>query len=1397
MEQRAVNANSCAPPKSKPQPPTAVRQTRSLLSSRKLYWILGTFGVAGIALSIYYMVYVSSQQDYYNERSFRLLASMGQKLALEIDIVRNVLAAAATKDSVEQANDYLHRSLHGTLEEKDFVVNELHNEKSILPSHEGSLSLFPARAMDTSAIKADYREPEMDQPGKPCVAGSSAIAICATVNLSALVGPAFDELEQGFFQDVLIADAKGDVFYQRSGGGTNIRNLSALIPPVRTDSSNKQEPGNTADKAGSESSPRGRFSQVSQYSNVEVVKLADTTYQLFIEPVPVSVVIPGEEKSQRLVLCGLRPQKHAQAQAMALPHTYLIWAILIILASFTLTWPFLKLAYMSPKERLHARHLLYLLLSVTVGTASVTLIALSFACKTTDDSQSEREIRDLAQTINANIKTELGKALRTLDRLSDKSSGLLDQIQRTASCGQPLHTDNKWNEAHFLENHANLLGASDDPYFRYFFLADEAGCQRLKFTVNPDTTPQVSISQEAYFHPVKDLELSHMVNDDQSGTPFAFRMEPLFSPNTGEFLVILAAPFDAGNDPTLAGLDIRVKALAIRFESLVKTVVPLGYGYVVVNPSGKVLFDSISARNLTEDFTKESRADPAVLALLSQGTSGSVDTLYLGTQKKLWVTPVAGLSDPRLTLVVYKDSAYFTVLNTVTMVMVVVLLSIYALPFWILTLIHLARNSDYPLQGIWPDVDLAYVYFQVFIGNTFLCAVFFLRYGSWAPTKVFINAWVVGLSSCLFALLERASTTSRLIGRTLLVGVLFYLSGWSWMLVYGIAFVLLGLPAARAVRTEIEGYIPLRILHTLFLISLLLVFLVMPACAFFKISYEYAHRLFVQEQQLDLADKLHQRNDNIKSYYHHLNPSRTEALSPLEKQRFDLTWDRYDEQFLNCSLGDGMQADIKPLVDNFLETFILWLTQQLPDNLLTAQLRRLGIAANLPPDISWQRAAQSIRCGKTGKTIPSSQALLLTEASHSGETTPPIVTPYPEWPVLSVRVRLSLSLAIVGLGVWIHFVPSRLFLINLVDLPDLDLWRPAKGTTFVPQNLLVLGHPWSGKSRIVRKISEIQVVDFAEVGVIGIWQIPRPLARVIALNHFEYRIDRPDINLNKLCLLEELAYVEHQRMILLSTIDPMFYLTQGMPAILVAADQDPVLAVQLLDRWAAVLASFRKVGIEDVTEATFGEITEKLGALNTLPEFQVFIHDVVSECDHTAQLRKLGATIMRTHRKGPGLSREALVQELLDRADAYYRVLWSTCTENERVVLYQLAEDGWANFKNEMAILQLKRRKLVTVRKGLCIMNESFRQFVRHSQDRQEINAWEKEGDQSVWKSVKLSLGIVAVLAAAWLFYSQRQFFNSLVAYISAFAASGAVLVKWFADLRGSKAPSGGGTTPE
>jgi len=72
------------------------------------------------------------------------------------------------------------------------------------------------------------------------------------------------------------------------------------------------------------------------------------------------------------------------------------------------------------------------------------------------------------------------------------------------------------------------------------------------------------------------------------------------------------------------------------------------------------------------------------------------------------------------------------------------------------------------------------------------------------------------------------------------------------------------------------------------------------------------------------------------------------------------------------------------------------------------------------------------------------------------------------------------------------------------------------------------------------------------------------------------------------------------------------------------------------------------------------------------------------------------------------LTREQLTEVVLDRANSYYRVLWSGLTASERLVLYQLALDGWANPKNASAIQQLERKQLIYKVPMYRVINDSF-----------------------------------------------------------------------------------------
>jgi hypothetical protein len=1357
------------------------------LRSKKLYWVVGTIVIALVLFTLYYSLYVSAQQAYYNERAFRLLSSMGDKFALDVEIAGNVLTASTTYENSAAAADYIHRVLHGKMEEQDFAINGWHKADSkTIPTREGTLTLYLPDSPNAFRLQADYREVAPPQtarnhrdpspfraatPENPCAGGPADLMVCATIDFTPLVSPAFHDLQEDFFDDVLIADSEGPVLYQQSAGGIRIQNLSDLPPAPGSFPSgsffSKTAPQSPSSEAGAPAS-HSSFYGFSQFSRERDVDLAGSTYQLYVQPLSIS--LRQKQHDHRLVLCGLKTLKHSHGQVLVVPYTYLIWTVLVLLTAFALGWPLLKFIYMSSKERLHARHILYLISSILLATAFLTLIALNASYKLTSDESSKNELRQLAGKINSNINAELAAALATLDVLSSDESLL------------QLAAGNDWNQSKFLERHGDLIQRAKPPfypYFRYFFLADDEGWQRLKFTVNPESTPKTNVKDEPYFHAVKDGQLSELRVGKRT---HKFRMDPLYSPNTGEFLVDLASPWHEKAGLNLPGPKLRVSVLAIKLESLFKPILPSGFGYAVVDLQGKVLFHSTSVRNLNENFTKESREDASVLALIAEGSTGSVDVNYLGTDKTLWITPVEGLSDPRLTLIVYKDYSYFTTANMVIVIVFSVLVVVYAiLPFFFAVLVHVIRQGDYPLEAIWPNEILKCRYLDVLLANITLSGAFFCRYSSFGLARALISVFAVAFAGALYPFLVcRPRSRYRLIGNLLVLTVLAAVSGLSWVLVFPAVFAVCAF-YRRSMRLE-EVFIrrvSLKYAYTLVAVSVLVTLVVVPSCGFFKVSYDYVQRLFLETQQLELAQTLKDRQLAIVDYYYHLS-----APSIFRDARLNETLDRYDSLFLNCPPQNPDPSQSRELHSRFAEETILGLTAQFPTNAMAARLRGIAQTQKRLPGLLWKASTRVDTCAIA---VPSHRSLWLI---NSGD---PIVSPWPTWPALDRRVRLILTAAILALAVWIHFVPSRLFLLDMESLPPLDIWRPEENETFqhLPHHILLLGHPKSGKRLTVGRIQPVQVADFAEMVTSNTWSIPEPSPRVIAINHFEFGIDNADANTNKLHLLEELVYVRRKRIILLSTVDPLYYLAAGGPDIVVAGkEKDLPTAIQLLDRWAALLTGFRKVTIEDITVPGFRRVAAKMSDRDKPQSFREFVDRVVEECDHTAQLRKIGATILRVQRKQSGPSREKLIQELLDRADSYYRVLWSTCTQDERLVLYQLAQDGWANPKNELAIQHLQRRTLVSLDPGLRIMNESFRRFIRNSQYHEEIVSWEREGEQSVWRYLKLSLGILAVAAAAWLLYSQQQFFNAMLGYIGAIGAAAGIVFKLLSDLRGK--PSAG-----
>jgi hypothetical protein len=297
----------------------------------------------------------------------------------------------------------------------------------------------------------------------------------------------------------------------------------------------------------------------------------------------------------------------------------------------------------------------------------------------------------------------------------------------------------------------------------------------------------------------------------------------------------------------------------------------------------------------------------------------------------------------------------------------------------------------------------------------------------------------------------------------------------------------------------------------------------------------------------------------------------------------------------------------------------------------------------------------------------------------------------------------------------------------------------------------------------------------------------------VVLDYFEFSMKDPQCNLERLGCLEGLLRRRNVKRVIISTVDPLYFL----------AEECPEMSRAQFDRWVHALSVFKKVSLTEKSKhAFYSEISQFLARhrktaihdtkhrekmrlpLPVRPRFEQFALWVYQECRYTRFLRTVGVQLLSEYKDVALLpSRDWLISNIGSAADAHYHVIWSDLTRKERLVLYQLALDGWANThaENERAIQELERKGLISKRVMYRVMNESFCRFVKSTEHRGEILEFETEAGQSAWQAVKLVLIAVAIGTFVWLLYAQADLFRIGLGYVAGIGALLTAAVNFFA----------------
>ena len=323
---------------------------------------------------------------------------------------------------------------------------------------------------------------------------------------------------------------------------------------------------------------------------------------------------------------------------------------------------------------------------------------------------------------------------------------------------------------------------------------------------------------------------------------------------------------------------------------------------------------------------------------------------------------------------------------------------------------------------------------------------------------------------------------------------------------------------------------------------------------------------------------------------------------------------------------------------------------------------------------------------------------------------------------------------------WIRYSANKLLLADMEDEPLSEKRLVSVLAESDRPAILVIAPKLDQQQRIFEDLQRhvAQVVSArAAAGGSTVNQPPR--ARQVNLSvGLEQALLVAESRRNKLAELEAAVFQSPGRMIVFFRVDPFEYVAKLAPACVKVDSDDnsrarqPEVPPDELRRWRAVREEFAVIRVGNTAE----EIAQGAGD---------------TQCEQPV---------------GNGLS----VESALLHQDPC-RLLWDSTTDTEKLVLIHVAEEGFANPAQRETVRQLLRRGLLVLQPDLRLVNESFRAFVRRSQDPALVSRWEKPVGKVGWGRAKWILLVPLVSIGVFLFGTQREWLATAAGAITALTA--------------------------
>ena len=1144
----------------------------------------------------------------------------------------------------------------------------------------------------------------------------------------------------------------------------------------------------TGDGTGGSTTAAGgdsRWKLPTDFSSNESITIAGTRYVAFLQPVRLYTSPiegrPGsdgaaEQGTVDVLVAGLVAEERLRRQSRSLsPQTLSNVLAVVGLGLFLI--PFLKLRFIGARERMRYRDVFTMVVALLGMTAVVVLFMLDGSATTTLRTGFDAGLQRLHAEIADRAGREASEAIRQLEdatRLPTYCSALgLGPGEESAGAGAPatpcsiatsVPVAGESEGGILLSDcvpgeHAPGGCAIGYPVLDTIFIADArskpqgsgAGQQTFKWSPRTMPTGNVNVGSRSYFRDALALPADGTEPSGAGVGPPAAAREFVVSMASGQEQMAFALPVDGVSGRIGASVPperrTHVAALTSPMRSLARTVVPSPYEFVMVGRDGRVTFRNARSAYLGERFFEQLRGGAVLATVPRDGSTIPGDFSYRWRNIRAVASDVPAL---QMTLVTFYDT-------------------------------ETARELAARAFGTAAAFTLAAILSTV-IGALLAAFVWGRHAHDWLwPDSEDTGRYVVGSAVCVVAVLALVAVRPVLIESP----------GWfaiGVLIIPGLVTVLCGSPLWFRTRLlwQIGDADSRPVLHKAafcgFLLSMLLALVATPAV----LAFDDALRLYATGYQrvsaLQWWRDLERAARGFDSEYAEVRtaageprdstgcgaPGRICANTVHFEELTGSLIDPFDVTAAGSTIGSGREWDLyrgcpsatarneeqrgaaaRLDADGTTPAGLVADTAPHP-SVDDCSLALNSIGATLPWSFTTFLSRTLARLGEAGPAF--ARVLAADGVTHQKPVWPLSAWSWNRWTLLWVFGGLALLVFIVH-SVAVHILGLGWRNQRLLDAAARV--EPGDGKRW-----LVLRPTRSCLERL--KAHTTQVVDLRHATASS--PLVAPLAgQTLLVRNVEAALR--DESLRK-ALLALVSSPSAGCLILCSEIDPLYYLSQRVresadARIDAMAGTEEAKAASRANRvelqsqqaaWAAALSDFQKARVR---APAFPKLDEALP------------HPVRAllyrECRHSEPLIEIAERLARS----PDLAKhreDEIVGFVLDAAEPYYRSIWELCSDDERLLLVQLAEEGVINPKRFDVFRQLHHRGLVVVEPRFDLMNHSFRDFVRSIESPERVLEWEQTPAALGWRRFSTPLYTLAAVVVAILLYTQQDLFSQMLA---------------------------------